>query len=235
MFVWIQQVAYLTLCKVLNFSVPHFIRLVKVKVKLLNRVQLFAIPWTVGSSIHGIFQARVLEWVTISFSRGLPDPRDLHLLNGNNNSREPYGVFVRNDAFILIKHLELPIAHECSMRIGPYCLRDDCPYLCAFTQTFWLWKVVLESRKIRTHTMAVPKVRELFCFVFFLIYLFILTGGWLLYSIVVAFAIHRHELAMGVHVYPHPEPPQNCFLKGHRINSFGFVDHRACQSYSTLL
>ena len=27
-----------------------------------------------GSSIHGIFQARVLEWVAISFSRGLPDP-----------------------------------------------------------------------------------------------------------------------------------------------------------------
>ena len=30
---------------------------------------LFMIPWTVaGSSIHGIFQARVLEWVAISFS-----------------------------------------------------------------------------------------------------------------------------------------------------------------------
>ena len=27
-----------------------------------------------GSSIHGIFQARVLEWVTISFSRDLLDP-----------------------------------------------------------------------------------------------------------------------------------------------------------------
>ena len=27
-----------------------------------------------ASSIHGIFQARVLEWVAISFSRGLPDP-----------------------------------------------------------------------------------------------------------------------------------------------------------------
>ena len=27
-----------------------------------------------GSSIHGIFQARVLEWVAISFSRDLPDP-----------------------------------------------------------------------------------------------------------------------------------------------------------------
>ena len=29
-----------------------------------------------GSSIHGIFQARVLEWVVISFSRGYSWPRD---------------------------------------------------------------------------------------------------------------------------------------------------------------
>ena len=27
-----------------------------------------------GSSIHGILQARILEWVAISFSRELPDP-----------------------------------------------------------------------------------------------------------------------------------------------------------------
>ena len=27
-----------------------------------------------GFSIHGIFQARILEWVTISFSGDLPDP-----------------------------------------------------------------------------------------------------------------------------------------------------------------
>ena len=26
------------------------------------------------SSVHGIFQARILEWVAISFSRGPPDP-----------------------------------------------------------------------------------------------------------------------------------------------------------------
>ena len=30
-----------------------------------------------GSSVHGIFQARVLEWVAISFSRGYSRPRDL--------------------------------------------------------------------------------------------------------------------------------------------------------------
>ena len=29
-----------------------------------------------GSSIRGIFQARVLEWVAISFSRGSSQPRD---------------------------------------------------------------------------------------------------------------------------------------------------------------
>ena len=55
--------------------------LLKVKVKSLSHVRLET-PWTVaclcdpvdssppGSSLHGILQARVLEWVAISFSRG---------------------------------------------------------------------------------------------------------------------------------------------------------------------
>ena len=29
-----------------------------------------------GSSVHGILQARILEWVAISFSRGSSRPRD---------------------------------------------------------------------------------------------------------------------------------------------------------------
>ena len=43
----------------------------KSEVKSLSRVQLFATPTLClpCSSIHGIFQARVLEWVAISFSR----------------------------------------------------------------------------------------------------------------------------------------------------------------------
>ena len=40
---------------------------VKVKYKSLSRVQLFATSWTV---VHGILQARILEWVAFSFSRG---------------------------------------------------------------------------------------------------------------------------------------------------------------------
>ena len=29
-----------------------------------------------GSSIHGIFQARILEWIAVPFSRGSSQPRD---------------------------------------------------------------------------------------------------------------------------------------------------------------
>ena len=43
------------------------------KVKSLSRVQLFE---TQGVSVHGIFQARILEWVAISFSRRSSQPRD---------------------------------------------------------------------------------------------------------------------------------------------------------------
>ena len=34
-------------------------------------------PSLLGSSVHGIFQARILEWVAFSFSRGSSQPRDL--------------------------------------------------------------------------------------------------------------------------------------------------------------
>ena len=40
----------------------------KVKVKLLSHVQLFVTPWTTRLSVHGVFQARVLEWGTIASS-----------------------------------------------------------------------------------------------------------------------------------------------------------------------
>ena len=43
---------------------------------LLSGVKLFVTPWTVSSSVHGIFQARVLECVAISSSRGSSQSRD---------------------------------------------------------------------------------------------------------------------------------------------------------------
>ena len=34
-----------------------------------------------GSSVHGIFQAMILEWVAISFSRGPSQPKDRTLVS----------------------------------------------------------------------------------------------------------------------------------------------------------
>ena len=39
--------------------------------------EAFDAPWTVapsGSSVHGILQARILEWIAIPFSRDLHNP-----------------------------------------------------------------------------------------------------------------------------------------------------------------
>ena len=62
-----------------------------------------------------------------------------------------------------------------------------------------------------------------------LINLFILTGGYLLYSIVVGFAIHWHESAMGIHVFPilnllptpspsHPSGSSQCTSPEHPVS-----------------
>ena len=51
---------------------------VKVKVKSLSRVR-FCDPVDCNLpdfSVHGILQARILEWIAISFSRGSSQPRD---------------------------------------------------------------------------------------------------------------------------------------------------------------
>ena len=58
----------------LNLSGPSL----KVKVKSLSHVRLFALVdcSPPSSSVHGILQARILEWVAVSFSRGSSQPRD---------------------------------------------------------------------------------------------------------------------------------------------------------------
>ena len=44
-----------------------------------SHVRLFVTSWTIarpGSSVHGILQARILEWIAMPFSRGSSQPRD---------------------------------------------------------------------------------------------------------------------------------------------------------------
>ena len=50
----------------------------RVHTQSLSRVQLSAAhgKFLTGPSVHGISQARILEWVAISFYRGSSQPRD---------------------------------------------------------------------------------------------------------------------------------------------------------------
>ena len=65
------------LTKMIIVIILSVLRLVSVLLLLLllsrfSRVRPFATPWTV----HGILQARTMEWVAIPFSRGSSQPRD---------------------------------------------------------------------------------------------------------------------------------------------------------------
>ena len=64
---------------VYNFNIIMEISGKKEKVKSFSRVQLFATLWTVAHQappFMGILQAKILEWVAISFSSGSSRPRD---------------------------------------------------------------------------------------------------------------------------------------------------------------
>ena len=75
--IWIERTAKIVLIFLISVFAQLPLMLTScnlLKVKSLSRVWLFcSLP---GSSIHGIFQARVLEWAAISFSRRSSWPRD---------------------------------------------------------------------------------------------------------------------------------------------------------------
>ena len=75
---------------ILPWSVSHFLQ---------SLVQLFVSPWSPpGSSVHGILQARILEWVAISYPRGSSWPRDwtqVSWLQADSLPSEPPGGKVR--------------------------------------------------------------------------------------------------------------------------------------------
>ena len=59
----------------------QYLQVLKYVCESFSRVRLFVTPWAVidcslsGSSVHRILQARIREWVAISFSRGSSWPR----------------------------------------------------------------------------------------------------------------------------------------------------------------
>ena len=54
------------------------------EVKVTRHIRLFATPWVVdrsGSSVQGILQVRILEWVAVPFFRGSSLPRNWTLVS----------------------------------------------------------------------------------------------------------------------------------------------------------
>ena len=73
------------------------------EVQSLSRVQLCdpvdcSLP---GSSVHGILQARILEWVAISFSKGCSWPRDLTQLSRIVGKRRRFNLWATREALKL--------------------------------------------------------------------------------------------------------------------------------------
>ena len=68
-----QPVVDSTLWLAKYFHALNLSQSVRVSAHLLSHVQLFCDPTNYsqpGSSVHGIFQTSILEWVTVSYSRG---------------------------------------------------------------------------------------------------------------------------------------------------------------------
>ena len=68
-----------------------------------------------GSSIHGILQARVLEWAAISFSRDLPDPGiepRSPALQADALTSEPPGKPNRSEVKLNINELNIPAKNQ---------------------------------------------------------------------------------------------------------------------------
>ena len=60
-----------------------------------------------GSSVHGVLQARILEWIAISFSRGSSQPRDqtwMSCMQADSLCLSQQGRFFMSDAQLLSTH-----------------------------------------------------------------------------------------------------------------------------------
>ena len=73
-----------------------------------------------GSSVHSISQARILEWVAISFSRGSFQPKDrtnVSCLAGEFFTTEPPGSSVQSLSHVQLFAIPWTAAHQASLSI----------------------------------------------------------------------------------------------------------------------
>ena len=76
-----------------------------------------------GSSVHGILQARILEWVAIPFSRGSPNPEvepGSSILQADALSYEPPGIQLYHYAFYAQSKFSMALSH-----LDPYIITNN--------------------------------------------------------------------------------------------------------------
>ena len=73
-----------------------------------------------GSSVHGILQARIPEWIAFSFSRGFPDPGIIPgslALQADSLPPEPPGKPWRIKQIFFFSHQEKTKFHPCAQKL----------------------------------------------------------------------------------------------------------------------
>ena len=92
---------------------------------MLSHVQLFATDCSLpGSSVHEIFQARILKQITISYSRGSSQARDqtvLLVLAGRFFTTEPPG----NPPRYIIADIKIPVVGRVRIPKDVYILNPE--------------------------------------------------------------------------------------------------------------
>ena len=97
-----------------------------------------------GSSVHGILQARILEWVAILFSRDLPDleikPGSPALQEDSLPSEPPAKPKYQMWTFTKTEILKLPTCPgTCTLSVAPESVVFPTPsYFAIILQTLWL-------------------------------------------------------------------------------------------------
>ena len=97
--------SFLTLCNPMDCSLPDF-------------------------SVHGIFQARILEWVTISFSRGSSQPRDRTWVSCIA------GGFFRREASAMLK-VKVKSLNRVQLFVTPWTVAYQTPLSMGFSRQYY--------------------------------------------------------------------------------------------------
>ena len=118
-----------------------------------------------GSSVHGIFQVRILEWVAISFSRGSSQPRDRTQVLGRLSSEPPGKPFISVSMDMdLIPWVQFQTGHSYHHKSLPY-IETRIPPLernlcCCHSHTYMMEGLVYGSQSKFPCELSIPSQKS---------------------------------------------------------------------------